>query len=378
LYNKDLSDLSQSNDQEKQDVVELIWAIKKLFSKLNQLGHQEWSNLFENLCQCKLNNRVKTELSQSLSQATLSQYIDAIFPNLKQEIIDYQEGVLIPYSADNQELNNENFNTEPSDSSDIKNNTDNIFEEVIVDLSDIILELPNQAIEFKTAKSEPTLISKDKTKRENQPKSDNQKIKTIIEPASAEEWVKNGGWYIEHGDLYYRPSGHADKVLKSLYDFSFSQQTKNNKTPSLYTSLSKDILKPTSPGQCLKCHRLNKNGENTAENPIHWASYQAKQSKDFTYFTHLPHLMTKKEKLSENEKWKNETCFNCHQFIKDDAILNQIISTVETKAEKSKKTLTEFLPIKKSQCSACHNPKKIGENCLNCHNYHIVPNQTVP
>lgn len=137
---------------------------------------------------------------------------------------------------------------------------------------------------------------------------------------SSEQWMKQGGWYLQDFALYYRSTGHADSNLK------------------LWISNAPELFDEDSSGRCLKCHSIDSNS------PANWQTQQRNTiAAKLTAFDHRQHM----------NMVDTDSCQNCHSI-----------------AEHSEQKL-DFDPIKKQQCLSCHNEETQLNQCSACHNYHL-------
>jgi len=153
---------------------------------------------------------------------------------------------------------------------------------------------------------------------------------------TGEAWAHSGGWYWDGYTLYYRPRAHADAFIRTWLEHSAqtASQSSDQTALNIFTQLSQ----PNSPGACMKCHRVKeKDGEHTVE---WWALQRTGVKGRFTRFSHKPHINLKQ-------------CQDCHT------------------SNPHSKGSDDFLAISKATCVTCHNTKKVFDNCVGCHDYHI-------
>lgn len=170
----------------------------------------------------------------------------------------------------------------------------------------------------------------------------------------AEDRVAAGGWYRqdETYTLYYRPGGHEDSFLTT-----WLEGTAGNPAPTaqkIFQQLSAD----NAPGICMKCHTVDRTATGTA---VNWrAARPAPEVRPFTTFKHTAHFSL----------MGDQGCATCH--------------TLDARADYAGPFATNrdpaifhsnFAPITKNICTACHQPAKAGEGCQLCHNYHTGETQ---
>ncbi|MDI9245947.1 cytochrome c3 family protein [Marinobacter sp. CHS3-4] len=146
--------------------------------------------------------------------------------------------------------------------------------------------------------------------------------------------LNEGGTYLRGFTLRYRPSGHSDPLFKALIEDLVTGE-KN----AVNELLLKDLLSEEMAGQCGRCHQVNRD---MADNSNIWQP--ASHQKPLTRFEHRPHM----QPLSDQQ------CVDCHQAELDDAE-------------------HDFQQIEVQECGTCHQPEKVGNDCLQCHQYHAHP-----
>lgn len=171
----------------------------------------------------------------------------------------------------------------------------------------------------------------------------------MIEYDDAEARVKEGGWYRrdETYTLYYRPSGHADEFLTAWLETSARDELPA--AQAIFTQLSSS----QSPGACMKCHTVDRVGGVTL---VNWLTSRPQpHRRPFTAFKHAPHFSL----------MGVQGCSTCHVLdAKADYAgafgANRDIALFHS----------NFAPLTKGSCVACHQPALAGASCQQCHNYH--------
>ena len=170
-----------------------------------------------------------------------------------------------------------------------------------------------------------------------------------LELDSAEDRVAAGGWYRqdETYTINYRPGGHADSFLTA-----WLEGTVGNAAPAaqaIFVQLSGDH----APGVCMKCHTVDRVGTTSTVNWV--AARPSAEVRPFTIFKHEAHFSL----------MGAQGCSTCH--------------TLEARADYAggfganrdpAVFHSNFAPMSKNICAACHQPARAGDNCLECHNYH--------
>lgn len=158
-----------------------------------------------------------------------------------------------------------------------------------------------------------------------------------------------GGWYRNDDDfsVYYRPVGHADGFMQSWLNTSVSQQSEYSK--AIFTQLGGE----ESPGVCLKCHSVS---EQAGQRHVNWLTKRPKPfERRRVDFRHSAHFSLTNEK----------GCATCHIL---DEKADFMAAYEEAKADSFS---SSFTGMKREICLECHTPKRAGDSCLGCHNYHI-------
>jgi hypothetical protein len=161
-----------------------------------------------------------------------------------------------------------------------------------------------------------------------------------------------GGWYRQDFTLFYRPSGHKDRFLRGWLDLTRAGQFASS--GGARSKIFKSLSKRESPGKCVKCHSVDKEGEGSFR--VNWFPKQPTlEVREFSRFRHGPHFSLLDEK----------GCKTCHKLAKDsDYSLSYKDFDPDT-------FLSNFKGIPKALCAECHTQARASNNCLTCHNYHI-------
>ncbi len=172
------------------------------------------------------------------------------------------------------------------------------------------------------------------------------------------DWVTAGGWYRNNGDytLRYRPIGHADPFIHNWLDVAAASYAESKLSKGLFDSLSS---RKANAGSCMKCHSVDAvAGAAGASGGVHvnWHSKSSdNEPKTFDRFRHVSHFSL----------LGNTGCLTCHSINKDAEYEKAFVGRDNTVFE------SNFQPIKKATCVACHQSDRAGDSCLSCHNYHV-------
>lgn len=148
--------------------------------------------------------------------------------------------------------------------------------------------------------------------------------------------LTEGGTFIRGFTLHYRPSGHADPLLKALIEDLVIGSTNSNAVDQL---LLKDLLSEDLAGQCGRCHQVDRD---LVDNNNLWTPTSS--GSPLTLFSHRPHIPP----LGDQE------CVDCHRL----------------DLEGPQHDLRQ---IDIQQCGDCHREGKVENDCLQCHQYHAHP-----
>lgn len=188
------------------------------------------------------------------------------------------------------------------------------------------------------------------------------------------------GWYVRENDMTirYRPSGHADPLLREWLDGSVRFLSE----PGMSVGVD-DLLRqlgdvtgsgtgpfagPVASGRCLQCHTIDQ--DENGNSSINWfARLPGQASSRLTNFAHSPHMQQQTE----------QGCVSCHTisqeqpsgvfraaFLKRDAHSGSWKNVTDWQQVRT----SGFTVIRKETCAKCHTQSAAGDSCLKCHNYH--------
>lgn len=177
------------------------------------------------------------------------------------------------------------------------------------------------------------------------------------------------GWYLHDSSLSlrYRPTGHADPLLKALLNASARlgavADTEVEYTP--LTRLYEDLTSPFASGRCIKCHSIERFVDGGMA--VQWDSYvPTLEQHGFTDFSHAPHITM----------LTDEACSHCHTLATStepatSLLRSEYVSSSWVPAIESHQFDSNFATMNKSKCAACHAENTARDRCLTCHNYHV-------
>ena len=162
-----------------------------------------------------------------------------------------------------------------------------------------------------------------------------------------------GAWFRDDAKLAirYRPVGHADSILTGWLTLLAGVDADKK---LLALAMLKEMSRPTAPGLCASCHSIEKT--ESGRLTIHWRpGDRTAAPRPFTKFSHGPHVLL--PELAD--------CTACHA-IDDKSDSSKSYSTWEATS-----FVSDFRPMAKQECATCHTAKAAGDNCQQCHNYHV-------
>lgn len=168
----------------------------------------------------------------------------------------------------------------------------------------------------------------------------------------ARSWAEFGGWYRQDYSILYKPTGHADDLVRAWLDYSGRLSSKDEDSPA--TSVFKLLTSRDAQGKCTKCHSVDAGiGESRK---VNWTSLtSAMRARRFTRFAHEPHFGL----------FPKKGCLACHET-------NEVKGFRETyKGFDPKTFLSSFKRVEKKICAACHGNNLARSDCLLCHKYHV-------
>ncbi len=193
-------------------------------------------------------------------------------------------------------------------------------------------------------------------------------------PLKAMKHLGAGGWMIDRQRMaiVYIPTGHADPWLTALLTFASQMKDAETHSPSddfpqsnekQTSAMMRSILAKDSIGRCLECHQsVDTSGSRPLE-PVHLVAFQKELNtavnqrwranrfdariRQLTRFDHGPHLL--QSSLTD--------CAACHRMVLNESVAFGVAHR-------------DFESMTVQDCASCHQPKAAGDNCTQCHHYH--------
>lgn len=170
------------------------------------------------------------------------------------------------------------------------------------------------------------------------------------------------GWFADYLELRYKPSRHADPVVRNWIEFSIeaAQKAAGSESAERAAALRDHMLSKDGPGRCAKCHTFSQTQGGSEQEPtvIRWQAVETTQHPQ-TFFSHATHMRV----LSSGQG-----CITCHS-LREPAKPGETVPGVEHAVDQGA-PLTEFLPIRRQACVTCHAQEKVRQDCTLCHRYH--------
>lgn len=174
-------------------------------------------------------------------------------------------------------------------------------------------------------------------------------IESDVDP---EAWAENGGWYRQDHALFYRPTGHKDKLIAAWLDLTGPQAPKGGATPA--AAIFDMLTAKDAQGACTKCHSVDDVPGKGRRVNFAPSSLESKRGR-FTEFIHEPHFGI----------MGNQGCLTCHKLESG----RPYLATYER--GDPQKSISNFGDVKKEQCQTCHTGSMARQDCLTCHKYHV-------
>lgn len=213
---------------------------------------------------------------------------------------------------------------------------------------------------------------------------------TVAEPDAEAAEFDHGNWHMipakqhhqteQHLKYGYRSNQHADDVLRTWIDLAAANANRYPEPPteatnSLFDRILRDLAAPESTGRCLKCHTLE-----PAENgglQVNWTTDHGQDSdRGFTWFSHKPHLTLLSSQQETEAIGADQRCESCHALDDESFGLVDPDFTLEDGMPRPAGVpcaAVGMTSTQRSTCVRCHTQDLAGDNCLQCHNYHIHP-----
>ena len=328
---EDLSDEDAVTDEHLEAVATVAWGIKSLLADLARSGHDGLAWYLKASLGEDLPNKALAELSGGLPQHTMLKMIDAWFPELEDELENYQAGLTPPTTAVTLGGANKQVSFSASKRGLLPDSTLDDWAFVKTSNSQKNNYLQNF---FDHAPGNPDVTL----------------LQAPLEEVDAhEDWPSGGGWYYSEDDygLYYRIIGHQDTFLRAWLDVAAQLE-------SVDSNAFKILADSEAPGRCIKCHSIDRDAESGRLN-IAWTPFSVTDTRPVTQFSHQAHFS-----LGDRNG-----CLTCHKLTQSSQL------TGESEDYDPYTFDSNFQAMTIDTCRQCHNAEQAGSNCMTCHNYHV-------
>ena len=187
----------------------------------------------------------------------------------------------------------------------------------------------------------------------------------LSKAVSLEDRVAAGGWFVEDYYLYYRPAGHADRLIVAWLDYIV---TKLDSTSALGKPILASFTNEKNPGSCFKCHSVEAvvHSESGEQLKVNWHGAEtAPNVHDFNRFKHQSHFAVVEQSGKNISVLGDGGCISCHKST-DSAGSSDSYEQMDASVFES-----EFADLDKAICVNCHQADAGLAACTLCHNYHI-------
>jgi hypothetical protein len=181
-------------------------------------------------------------------------------------------------------------------------------------------------------------------------------IESDVDP---ESWAEYGGWYRQDYAIFYRPTGHKDKLIYSWLYLTGPRAPKGDLSPA--TAVFDFLTSKDAQGSCTKCHSVDDiRGKGRVVN-FSPPSVESKRGR-FTNFIHEPHFGVMENRTGRLE---NRGCLTCHNLEKGRPYLKSY------EQGNPQSFVSNFGAVKKDLCQSCHTSSMARQDCMLCHKYHV-------
>jgi hypothetical protein len=171
-----------------------------------------------------------------------------------------------------------------------------------------------------------------------------------------------GGWFGDYLELKYRPTGHADPVVKAWIETSFRIAAEGDDSA---IALRDGLIDPKQgPGACIKCHAVNAVGGDPATLAIDWR-FRAAVDRPYDHYSHRAHLSLVQAGSTAMAS-TSMGCRFCHR-LDEDAPYTASFDDVDPTTFAS-----NFKGIQAETCAQCHIEGEVRQDCQLCHRYHLT------
>ncbi len=179
--------------------------------------------------------------------------------------------------------------------------------------------------------------------------------------------------------LVYHSQKHADQILWSWLDLAAAQANsaapqnaavQDSAVSSAASQLLAGLTQPQATGRCIKCHTVVPTADHFA---VNWRPRE-RTPDGFTRFAHSPHvtLLNREGQVRSVEPFGDRRCESCHHVQRDHLDFLTTRQPIPGGTVRSPHAAANSVePMSLSTCIECHTPQAAGNDCLQCHNYHV-------
>ncbi|NND81688.1 MAG: hypothetical protein HKN50_04595 [Gammaproteobacteria bacterium] len=391
----DLFDLSDASDDDLRLIYHMAWEIKRFYFNLQRQGASAIVKLLSG------NDGEQNQQLQAmiglLSPAEVDSFVAAAFPNLQAETETWLREskpslTLIPRAAPNPPPE---VAAAPSGGASEEFSIDDLSEEFSIDDEGDEFSIDDEGDEFSIDDegdafsiddegdafsidddeggafsiddddgADPFADDDDEASAlhaDDAPAANN--VIEIVEMRPREDRVSAGGWYGEDFYLYYRPSGHADALIKSWTEFMLAR---SKQAGAIEQQWLKSFSSADNPGSCFKCHSIEKQPQQAESMMVNWNAVQSsgKKAVGFHRFSHQAHFNVRNTGVFD-DTFGQGSCAGCH------ALDSEADSAASYQQMQATVFQSNFSSLDKDTCISCHAADESLQTCTQCHNYHV-------
>jgi predicted CXXCH cytochrome family protein len=183
-----------------------------------------------------------------------------------------------------------------------------------------------------------------------------------------------GGWFGDFLELKYKPSGHADPVMRAWLDFAVlavASAEDDDDALERAEAVQDLLMSPRNgAGGCIKCHAVTEvtraaDEEAVSTLRIEWL-FSVDAANPFNYYDHEAHLrLVGPAGIAMDDPAQG--CATCHK-------VNAEADYAGGFSDRDPHTFSSnFTPINRETCHQCHATGQVRQECTFCHRYHDAP-----
>lgn len=347
LARLDLLDLSAANDAEIAAVSAFAWSVKELLFDLSTGGMAALEERLVGAMGRPVGVAELGRLSGQLSAASVRLARLEWFPGLFDEVELHRQGKTVPMrEAAAIEDGEGGDDVAPAEDGD-----DDLEEDALLDEDDEgLLEEDDESLDDADSLEDDEILGEDEEDEEKEDSAE--KAGEEAPGLASEDWVAAGGWYLDEFALRYRPTGHGDAFLSAWLEIG--GQAASMPGGAAAGGIFGRLIADNAPGSCAKCHSID--AREGADPAVNWLGARPPSgARGFNRFSHTAHLSMPGDK----------GCLACHELDREADY------GAGFKDRDPATFASNFKPLTRETCAACHTEEKAGNGCIKCHNYHV-------